>query len=108
MLTWRKLTGRRKEGDTDKDAATRAKKTESEHKEHDDDEQAAKRAKIKRNQDALKENDKTEADRAAREKYNEYHKLAARRRVQEQRAAFQKKTNRLLASLPLELRRLCL
>ena len=100
------MTGRRKKGDTDKDAAKRAKKNESVHKEHDDDEQAAKRAK--RNQDSLKENDVTDADRAKRERENEYRKLAARRRVQEQRAAFQKKTNRLLASLPLELRRLCL
>ena len=101
-LTWRKLTGRRKKGDTDKFAATRKKRNEAALAKHDDDERAAKRRK------ALVENDCTEANHAARVQKNLKDKLAKRKKVKEQRRAFKDRSNALLAEFPDDVRKACI
>ena len=102
-LKWRKQQLKAKEND--EQAAKRVKYNDSRCIENDNAEKTAWREEY--NESRRIENDNA-ADAAARVKYNLRQKLRAREKVREQREAFQRRTDRLLASLPEDLRRLCL
>ena len=102
-LKWRKSRTNSQENSTQ--AAKRVKVNEDRRIENDHAEDTASREEC--NDQRRVENDNAE-DAARRVKDNLVKKLRKRRLVQEQREAFQSRADKLLASLPEHLRRLCL
>jgi hypothetical protein len=105
VLTFRMINGKRKSEDNDQDAAKRHKDNVDRLIENDDDEDATKRQEL--NVTKLIENDDDER-KERRQERNSLIKLKTRAKVQEQRAAFHERANESLASLPDDVRYLCL